>query len=302
MRTTTDQKLLDYALRAQSSYALSDMGWSLSKHLGWSQPQKKLIIKEMPHSEVNVILEIDTRHHCQWIAIRGSSNLKNWLLNLRYTQRECDERSPTMPCAGIDLHRGFRAAATEIFHAIREDLHPTYPIRLTGHSLGGAIAAILMLFFDEVNLPVEECVTFGQPKITDQIGAAHNTHMPLIRVVHDEDIVPHLPPTTPLTFLQGGYEHFGELVTLHDSEHFEETLLQTWKPPVDQKDGFWSVMTRSLLFSDLRQMNEHIEDHDLRHYIQSLVKTMAARQQLSAVHTPLMRTFSIALMPEASAA
>ncbi len=299
MRTTLYQQLLDYALRAQCSYVLSEIGWSLSRHLGWSQPHQQLIIKEMPKSEVNVILEIDEVNRCQWIAVRGSSNLRNWLLNLRYTQRQCDEDDPTMLCGGLDLHRGFRAAATEVFEAILPELRSDYQIRLTGHSLGGAIAAILMLFLDERHYPVEQCVTFGQPKITDRVGARKNAHMPLIRVIHDDDIVPHLPPTTPLTILQGGYEHFGEVVSLHDSEVFANTLLQTWKPAIDRQDGFWRAVLRTLFKTDIREINENVEDHDLRHYIHSLVSTMTARHQLPASHQTLMQTFAIApLIPE----
>ena len=293
MTTTNYAELLDYALRAQSTYVMSELGWALTEHLGWQESKRQLIIKEVPNSEVNVIIEIDLEAQCQWVAVRGSSNLRNWLLNLRYTQRQCDETDTHMPCGGVDIHRGFRAAATEVFETILQYLHPNLPIRLTGHSLGGAIAAILMLFLKEINYEVEKCITFGQPKITDSNGAIANSHMPLIRVVHDDDIVPHLPPTTPLTLLQGGYEHFGETITLHDSEQFANTFLQTWQPPQERQNSFWLAVLRTVFRTDIRDINENIEDHDLGHYIQSLVKTMMVRNQLSSTHHPLLKTFAI---------
>ncbi|MCM1982565.1 lipase family protein [Lyngbya confervoides] len=301
------QDLLDYALRAQSAYFLSELGWTLSTQLGWHRPQRHLLIQEVPVSEVNVVLEVDDEHRRQWIAVRGSSNLRNWLLNLRYTQRQCPPQrdrpwpgSPlgknhalADPCGNVDLHQGFRQAATEVFHALAPHLRANYQIRLTGHSLGGAIAAILMLFLAEKGFSVEQCVTFGQPKITDPAGAQDLADRPLIRVIHDDDIVPHLPPTSPFTRWQGGYAHFGQEILLHDSEQVGNTLIQTWKPPIRPAQGLWASLQRSLFRRNIREIHEHVEDHSLHHYIHSLVKTLAARQQLSPAQRPLLKTLAL---------
>ena len=286
-------ELLDYALRAQSAYVLSGMSFALTEYMGWKTSQRQISICEVPNSKVNVILEIDPQNHCQWIAVRGTNNLRNWQLNLLLSQRQCDETDRTMPCAGTDLHRGFREAATEVFEAIRPYLHPELPIRLTGHSLGGAIAAILMLFLREQNFDVEKCVTFGQPKITDHLGAIANSYMPLIRVVHDEDIVPQLPPKTPLAILEGGYEHFGTELLLHDSELFDHHQLSE---PMSKasRDSFWLKVCKTVFQTDIHRIHESIEDHGLGHYILSLLHELRVQKQLQADHLPLMKAFAIA--------
>lgn len=70
----------------------------------------------------------------------------------------------------------------------------------TGHSLGGAIAAIcaiaVKIHFKNLNVQIHN---FGQPRVgnnklvqfmTDKLDGIY-------RVVHNKDIVPHLPPDLP---------------------------------------------------------------------------------------------------------
>lgn len=300
--TINYKTILNHALRAQSAYILTQMGWALSEHLGWQMPHgNQITIQEVVTSEVNVILEMDHQNKVQWISVRGSSNLRNWLLNLQYTQRYCDMNDPNMPCGGVDLHKGFRVAATEVFHSILPRLRQDYTTRLTGHSLGGAIAAILMLFLAEIDYKIERCITFGQPKVTDRAGAEKMATMPLIRVIHDDDIVPHLPPTTPLTFLQGGYQHFGTEIVLHDSSYSPTMISQAGVLSQEAKTGFWSAVGRSLLRTNIRDLSGHIADHELRKYVHSIINVLAAHSQATDAETSVLRILSLLpMVPERS--
>ncbi len=109
----------------------------------------------------------------------------------------------------IFLHDGFGAAAEAFYKEVRNLLIPRDEIHVTGHSLGAAIAAILMMYLDTDGFTLKTCYTFGQPKVTNSEGMAKFRHLPLVRVVDNEDIVPLVPPLTIVTALHGEYRHFG---------------------------------------------------------------------------------------------
>ncbi len=269
-QTVNFQDMLDSGLRAQLAYLLSDQGWSITEQLGWrgASPQT-ILIHEVAAAEVNILIELDHARQMQWIAIRGSSNLRNWILNLQYLQRPCRQMAGDLPCGGVDLHQGFRQAAAAVYSVVLPHLHRGYQTRLTGHSLGGAIAAILMIFLQEAGYPVEQCITFGQPKVTDRQGAAQLKHLPLLRVVHNEDIVPLLPPGTPLTTLQGGYAHFGFEVNLQP--HPAHTRTPSSPTLMQPRPGFWRSLLRTATQKDLSELTTHLQDHDLALYLHSIL-------------------------------
>lgn len=119
-------------------------------------------------------------------------------------------------CANCTVHMGFLASwrsAREVvlphLKAVREK-HPSYPIQLVGHSLGGAVAALaaleLKLSLGWENLTV---TTFGEPKVgnkalvqyldrafgldTDDGYGPDLEKRPYRRVTHMNDPVPLLP-------------------------------------------------------------------------------------------------------------
>jgi hypothetical protein len=73
------------------------------------------------------------------------------MLNFRYVQRSFSKNVLDDRQLDIDLHTGFYLAAEDVYQAIAPHLHKNYQTRLTGHSLGGAIAVILMMFLKEEN-------------------------------------------------------------------------------------------------------------------------------------------------------
>ncbi len=273
------KEVLGYGLRALLTYQLNALGWALSQHLGWHDGSKsRLIIQEVATAEVNTVIEIDPVHQVQWIAVRGSSNLRNWILNLQYVQRTCG-KVPGIPCGGVDFHRGFRLAAAEVFQLAQPYLQSGYKTRLTGHSLGGAIAAILMVFLQESGYAVERCITFGQPKVTDRQGAQKLAMAPLLRVIHDDDIVPTLPPNTILTSLQGGYAHFGPEVLLQDSLNVVDRLHPL--TPSQRQRGFWRNLLHTVAVKDISELSETVIDHSLHRYLHSILNHLEALEPLS---------------------
>ncbi|XP_044322477.1 lipase isoform X3 [Triticum aestivum] len=126
----------------------------------------------------------------------------------------------------LKVHTGFYSAYNNtllrpaITNAVRKArrLYGDISVIVTGHSMGGAIASFcaldlaISLGSDSVHL-----MTFGQPRIGNAAFASYfEQYVPTaIRVTHEHDIVPHLPPY--FFFLPHlTYHHFPREVWEHD--------------------------------------------------------------------------------------
>jgi len=77
--------------------------------------------------------------------------------------------------------------------------NPNYQLWVAGHSLGGAMASLCAALAIKLNMwPASDVklVTFGQPRTGDiNFAKAHDLLMFFgYRVVHQNDLVPHIPP------------------------------------------------------------------------------------------------------------
>ncbi|ONI86581.1 lipase [Actinosynnema sp. ALI-1.44] len=101
------------------------------------------------------------------------------------------------------VHYGFGEALQSIHPQVRDAVDELYDndqtIWFTGHSLGGALAALaaMRLHFEEPHLLADGVYTFGQPRVCDRtLAQAHDdafrdrTH----RFVNNNDVVPQMPP------------------------------------------------------------------------------------------------------------
>ncbi|KAJ3699937.1 hypothetical protein LUZ61_003642 [Rhynchospora tenuis] len=157
------------------------------------------------------------------IAIRGTqeNSIQNWIED--FIWQELDLKLPDMP--GAMVHRGLygaynntslRPAIVEAVDRIRKS-YGELPVMATGHSMGGALVAFAALDLvmnhgiDDVHL-----MTFGQPRIGNAAFAScFYKYIPnTFRIVHDRDIVAHLPPY--YSFYWKSYHHFPREVWLHN--------------------------------------------------------------------------------------
>ncbi|KAL2470330.1 alpha/beta-Hydrolases superfamily protein [Abeliophyllum distichum] len=157
------------------------------------------------------------------IAFRGTqeSSIQNWVEDLYWKQLDIDY-------PGIDnamVHHGFYTAYNNtilrpgVLNAVKKamDWYGKVEIIVTGHSMGGAMAAFcgldLSLALGEQNVQV---MTFGQPRIGNAAFASYYSKVVpnTIRVTNGHDIVPHLPPYYHY-FPQKTYHHFPREVWLH---------------------------------------------------------------------------------------
>ncbi|KAI4369581.1 hypothetical protein MLD38_018006 [Melastoma candidum] len=158
------------------------------------------------------------------IAFRGThgNSIQNWIDDLYWEQ--LDLNYPDMPDAMV--HHGFYLAYHNttmrpgILNAVEKakDIYGNTSIMVTGHSMGGAMAA-----FCGLDLAVNgesqdvQVITFGQPRIGNAVFASlYSQLMPnTFRVTNGHDIVPHLPPYYQY-FPQKTYRHFPKEVWLYD--------------------------------------------------------------------------------------
>ncbi|KAJ6313607.1 hypothetical protein OIU77_014988 [Salix suchowensis] len=158
------------------------------------------------------------------IAFRGTQehSIQNWIEDLYWKQLDIDY--PGM--ADAMVHHGFYSAyhnttirpgvlnAVESARKYYGDLN----IMVTGHSMGGAMAAFcgldLVVNTEAKNVQV---MTFGQPRVGNAAFASYYSQLVpnTIRVTNEHDIVPHLPPYYRY-FPQKTYHHFSREVWVHN--------------------------------------------------------------------------------------
>lgn len=200
---------------------------------------------------VKAYIETDDAKKIQWVSVRGTSTLENVKLDVDYN-KVVDGRLQ------IPLHKGFADTAMQVYAFAKPLLRPGYEVRVTGHSLGGAAAAIMLMLFKEDGVKLGPAMTFGQPKVTNRAGVEKYRGLPLLRFVNDKDPVPLMPPLDISTILdEGPYKHFGPEVVLKDGTnyaYFDDVQAERFSVI-----SFWNSLG-----------NQQVPDHSIANYIQSL--------------------------------
>lgn len=162
----------------------------------------EFFIVEKPYA-VAVVVKI---RKVLFISLRGTQQLYDWLVNLN--------ASKSRPYANVDVdiyfHKGFHRAAASCMHEIHSEILRRFgkdsTVYVTGHSLGGALAAILHALWgrghmhyrhigynpwDEY-LATHSCYTFGMPRYGNFHAVEHFARP--FHIYNQSDIVPTVPP------------------------------------------------------------------------------------------------------------
>jgi hypothetical protein len=206
----------------------------------------------IPEVEVFYFLATNDTTKTQRIAVRGTDNVENALVNLAL-QLVPDQHT------GVHLHQGFAQSAEGIYRAIKPHLKPGYRIETTGHSLGGAVALILAMYLDADPLPVTRVVTFGQPKVTNATGAETYRHLNITRVVMPKDIVPLAPLIDPTSLRRPGerldiYWPLGEEILLLEGKDYAR---------LSERDS----LLRATSFFIEHPSEENLRQHRIQNYL-----------------------------------
>lgn len=219
---------------------------------------------EFPVSGMRIYVDSNPGGKTQWVIVRGTANMPNIFDDLDFVDRDEHE-------LGIHVHEGFDDALQECLPWVIPRLDSTRPVWVTGHSLGGAVAVLLVATLDHRGYKDVSAVTFGQPKFTDAHGAEKLAHLNILRIVHDEDPVPMVPPV----FVGGdtftSYSHFGPEVIVKPGGHFY-FLPQHSAGRLDPSN-FWAQ------FENIKPIS-----HDMvRGYLPAIKQAMAAVSKRVAI-------------------
>lgn len=154
--------------------------------------------------DVRYFIETNQAGRTQTLSIRGTAVRENVWEDIETTL------SPDS-ILGIPLHSGFQRDAKAIYEDATPHLRKDFGLRITGHSLGGAAAAILADYYEQEGYDIERVVTFGQPKYTSKQPSKRVVSVST-RVVNELDVVPMVPAFT----LAREYQHFDSEVILRD--------------------------------------------------------------------------------------
>ena len=149
---------------------------------------------------------------CIVLAFRGSDEVEDWHLNIHTYQIPFSKK-------GL-VHAGFKTAYLSIKKELYQYLKDnTYPLFITGHSLGAALATLATAeLFKNENF--DSCYTFGSPRV----GNSEFVHCidtdRIFRIVNNLDVVTLLP--LDFTIIQ--YQHLGQPHLFKQEEGYVEGL------------------------------------------------------------------------------
>lgn len=143
-------------------------------------------VRTIPSVDVRYFIETDHGTRTQTVSVRGTAEKPNiW--------EDIEIKLVNDAILGLQLHGGFQKDSIAVWSDMKPYLISDYDIRITGHSLGAAIALILGGYADAEGYTVKRIVNFGQPKVTNSEMSPELFEV-TTRVIDDRDVVPMLPP------------------------------------------------------------------------------------------------------------
>ena len=173
-----------------------------------------------------------------------ASVARDWWIDARVQRVDCAQ--------GGQVHAGFLHALDAIWPQLQGVLDQAPRWWCTGHSLGGALAALAAARVSASDAQLAGAITFGQPRVGDAASAAQLAQLPLLRVVNACDLVPELPPTAL------GYEHAGQL------RHLDAQRRQNYSRSVR---SYWSRLPGNLRHGIGALTPIELSDHAPLHYV-----------------------------------
>jgi len=181
-----------------------------------------------------------------YISIRGSNDKQDWLTNFNVKKELYDD---------VYFHAGFLKEAMMIHNVLINQNLQDKNIIFTGHSLGGALAAITAYLQQKKYKNVEKVITFGQPRFTNQKGAkkVNKVLKKYIRYINNIDIVPDMP------LLQLGYRHAGKEVYITEKGKIKNNFPK-----------FFKTIDKAKSYLDFDNNKEFVKDHMMDNYCERL--------------------------------
>eukprot|EP00667_Euglena_gracilis_P000171 EG_transcript_171 len=191
---------------------------------------------------------VDRVDGVQWVALSASvkTDVLNWITGFVNAMD-----SLFTGTLGVSVNQ-YVLQLLDDLQNVTTELDPTVPVRLTGHSLGGALAAALAMQLWSMGFQVDDVATFGAPKILHAVPEKLQQLLPILRrVTLEEDPIPAFPPLA--SYIQAG----PEMRLLTHPGDYEELATKTTADASSPTDEFWSVLG-------------HLKEHNMANYISRL--------------------------------
>ncbi|CAG7915589.1 unnamed protein product [Penicillium olsonii] len=140
---------------------------------------------------------VDKTNELLVLSFRGSRSVSTWIANINTGLTDVSSL-----CSGCEAHAGFweswETVADDVASQLKsaQSTYPGYKVVVTGHSFGGAVAALASAALRNAGTSLE-LYTYGEPRLGNKALATYTTEQgSLWRVTHTNDIVPRLPPTS----------------------------------------------------------------------------------------------------------
>lgn len=216
-------------------------------------------------------------HHIV-LVFRGSQQAADWGTNFKFRMKQFaiiqTRQEAAIPTG--EVHRGFQDAWQSVEKRVIYQLNkwwtPETQLWVTGHSLGGALAALAAASLEYQGFRVAGLYTFGQPRVGDwaftkQVNERMGDRM--YRFVNNNDVVPLIPPQ--INPLNPGrlYGHMGQFryINWRGKLHDKSYLSQRW---LDRLIGF---------IASIRQPGADIvADHMMEYYVRYLQHELDAQK------------------------
>ncbi len=204
------------------------------------------------------------------IAFRGTDSIKDWITDIKARK--------VRGSFGY-VHRGFSKALEyvwdDIVSTLKKVLTNSQPIWITGHSLGGALATLVMAqLLQKKHIETKGLYTFGQPRV-GTVTFARNFNALFkhrsFRIVNNEDIVTRVPPRA------ANYDHIGKDVyfdndgKIHRDARWGKRLLDRYMSSTER------AMNR--YYELKKDCPNSLEDHSLKLYIKIIKKNLPVKKQ-----------------------
>ncbi|EAR91195.2 lipase family protein (macronuclear) [Tetrahymena thermophila SB210] len=210
------ERLSAYSLASYCSHS-NLKNWSCGKTCERVEPLKDIKTFEN-EKEIFYMIGYSKKEDAIVIATRGTLpwSIQNWLTDLSISKVDYQN------CKKCQVHQGFYEAFQSIFDSLKIQFikmrkqYQYSKIYITGHSLGGALATLLVpeIYKLNNNMPVDAFITQGSPRIGNQqfsLWFAQNNNFSKIsaRITLNKDPVVQLPAYSfPFSFKHIGNEVF----------------------------------------------------------------------------------------------
>lgn len=195
------------------------------------------------------VICVDEKNNCHYVVFRGTTTQEEWKKDMDYAltpitftdatrktammmMRSFNNNTKTAACgcsgykyasdsSGIFVHNGFLTVYEAIRQQLMLGLTEATKIVIGGHSLGGALASLLLT--DSVLLRNNKdavAYTFGQPRVGNAAYARIQSQGNLFRIANTSDVITQLPLSSTPNFASWKkpyqYMHGGQVKYLYD--------------------------------------------------------------------------------------